>query len=37
MSDNEITFNAETPYELDYINHIFALLSMNIMNMSDAW
>jgi len=33
----EISFNAETPYELDCINHIFTLLSMNIMNMSDAW
>lgn len=33
----EISFNAETPYELDCINHIFTLLSMNIMNMSDVW
>lgn len=32
----EISFNAETPYELDCINHIFTLLSMNIMNMSDV-
>jgi hypothetical protein len=33
----EISFNTETPYELDCINHIFTLLSTDIMNMSDAW
>lgn len=32
----EISFNAETPYELECVNHILNLLSTDIMNMSDA-
>lgn len=36
MSDNEITFNIETSYELECVNNILNLLSTDIMNMSEV-
>lgn len=38
LEDNEIeiAFNIETSYELDYVNNILNLLSVDIMNMSEV-